>query len=121
MGDFFSNLERGNHAFAWEPRGKWTASKQAIADVCELCDLIHCVDPLRDHPVHFGRSRIAYFRLHGFGKPSMYHYTFSAGEMKDICALVHSLPDTLSRTYVFFNNVTCYGDALKFAGLMQAE
>jgi len=117
---FFSNIDRGSCIFAWEPRGKWAESSQAVVDVCESSDLVHCVDPLRHQPLCFGNRQIAYFRLHGFGEPSMYRYSFSGGELKEICLLVDSLSGSLSRIYVFFNNVTCYEDALKFAGLVNA-
>jgi uncharacterized protein YecE (DUF72 family) len=118
--NFFSNIDRGGRIFVWEPRGKWAESSQAVVDVCESSDLVHCVDPLRNQPLFLGIQQIAYFRLHGFGEPSMYRYSFSGGELKEICSLVNSLSGSLSRIYVFFNNVTCYEDALRFAGLAKA-
>jgi uncharacterized protein YecE (DUF72 family) len=117
---FFSNIERAGRVFAWEPRGKWAESSQAVVDVCESSDLVHCVDPLRHQPLWFGSQQIGYFRLHGFGEPSMYQYSFSRGELKQIGSLVKSLSGSLSQVYVFFNNVTCYEDALLFAELMNA-
>jgi uncharacterized protein YecE (DUF72 family) len=118
--NFFSSFDRESRIFAWEPRGKWAESNQAVVDVCESADLVHCVDPFRDQPLCFGSQRIAYFRLHGLGEPSMYRYSFSAGELGEICSLVHSLSGSLSRMYVFFNNVACYNDALKFAGIVNS-
>jgi uncharacterized protein YecE (DUF72 family) len=118
--DFFSCIDREDHIFAWEPRGRWAESSQAVVDVCESSDLVHCVDPLRNQPLCFGHQQIAYFRLHGFGEPSMYRYSFSDGELKEVCSLVNSLSGSLSRIYVFFNNVTCYEDALRFSALVHA-
>jgi uncharacterized protein YecE (DUF72 family) len=119
--NFFSNISREHLIFAWEPRGKWLESSESVIDVCESSGLVHCVDPLRDRPLCFGNHQVAYFRLHGFGKPSMYHYSFPENELKEISSQVDSLPGSLSRIYVFFNNVTCYEDALKFAGLLDAR
>lgn len=74
---FFGAVERGQCSLAWEPRGTWYDEPQAIVDVCEAGALVHCVDPLRNRPLTF-TGTLAYFRLHGFGKPSMYNYDFSA-------------------------------------------
>ncbi len=116
--DFFSGIERGKLLFAWEPRGKWGESSQAVVDVCESSDLIHSVDPLRNQPLWYGSQRVAYFRLHGFGKPSMYRYSFTEEELKEVAGLAQSFSGSLSRVYVFFNNVSCYEDALRFTGLV---
>lgn len=120
MKSFFSNVERGRHVFVWEPRGSWSKSPQAIVDVCSAFDLVHCVDPLRDQPLSFGHSPIAYFRLHGFGRPSMYSYSFSVEELGRICEYIRSLPTSVHRVYIFFNNVTCYQDGRKFKEMLIA-
>lgn len=118
---FFSEVERGKFVVVWEPRGAWLDNPQMITDVCEECDLIHCVDPFRHQSLSFGKTKIAYFRLHGFGKPSMYHYNFSAKELNELCSAVDSLPHTLQAAYVFFNNVYCYHNAVSFSKLVRGR
>ncbi len=97
---------------AWEPRGKWWDKLDLVKEICSEFNLIHCVDPLRIHPQYFSRKNIAYFRLHGFGKPSMYNYSFNREELYKIKKILISLKK--KRNYVFFNNATMYEDALKF-------
>src|SRR5215213_7943803 len=57
---FFSEIERGEFNFVWEPRGDW--DDRMIKELCEELDLWHCVNP-------FARSTLtparAYYRLHG--------------------------------------------------------
>jgi len=115
---FLSSVERDGLIFVWEPRGQWYEDEGLIAEVCEENDLVHCVDPFRNEPSAFGRKRIAYFRLHGFGKPSMYNYDFSTRELEDLRSTINSLPRSLRAIYVFFNNANCYHNGLAFVGMV---
>jgi len=117
MKAFFSDVERGGFILAWESRGKWLDNPHALAEVCEECDLIHCVDPFRNQALSFSKSNIAYCRLHGFGKPSMYRYNFSEGELRDLRSLVQSMSQARRAIYVFFNNEFCYQNAISFSKL----
>jgi len=117
MREFFLEIDRVDCTLAWEPRGKWNETPQGIAELCESCDLIHCVDPLRNQPLWFGNGRIAYFRLHGFGKPRMYIYDFSSQELRDLLAIVNDISVKVQTVYVFFNNMTCYRNAKEFEGI----
>jgi uncharacterized protein YecE (DUF72 family) len=106
---------------AWEPRGRWYDAPHAIIDVCEECRLAHCVDPFRNRPLSFDGANIAYFRLHGFGKPSMYNYDFSQDELEELRSMVSSLPASLRAVYVFFNNTFCYSNGKAFSQMIQAQ
>jgi len=113
MKKFFRNIETDNITIAWETRGKWWEKPKIIKDLCKELDIINCVDPLRNEPQYFGKANIAYFRLHGFGKPLMYNYTFSDEELEKVKKRVLSLK--CRECYVLFNNFTMYDDALKFS------
>jgi len=57
---------------------------------------------------------MAYFRLHGFGKPTMYNYRFSSEELRKVKAAAQKFKDA----YVLFNNVYMYEQALEFLNLI---
>ncbi|MEM2954782.1 MAG: DUF72 domain-containing protein, partial [Candidatus Nanoarchaeia archaeon] len=97
---------------AWEVRGGWWEKEKLIKEICEEFDIINCVDPFRNTPLYFGKSKIAYFRLHGFGKPSMYNYKFSDRELKRLKEIIDKLK--AKYIYVFFNNFNMYEDAKRF-------
>ncbi len=120
MKSFFSKIDRDNLTCVWEPRGQWYDNPALIAETCEGCRLVHCVDPFRDEPLVFGDEKIAYFRLHGFGKLSMYQYDFSEEELSRLATILNSLPPSLHHIYILFNNVFCYENAMEFSGLLRA-
>lgn len=119
LNTFFSSIERDNLIIVWEPRGSWYESERLIAEVCEENDLVHCVDPFRNQPLVFGRSNTAYFRLHGFGKPSMYNYDFSLQELDNLRGMVDTLSKSVKNIYILFNNALCYSNALDFISLVR--
>jgi uncharacterized protein YecE (DUF72 family) len=118
MRGFFESIDRQQFLVAWEPRGTWYEHPEAIIDLCEEQGLAHCVDPFRNRPLTFAGANIAYFRLHGFGKPTMYNYDFSAGELDALQSIVQSLPRSLKDVYIFFNNAACYANGVAFATLV---
>lgn len=113
MKDFFKNIERDDIIIALELRGKWLEKPKIIKSLCKELDIINCVDPLRNEPQYFGKANIAYLRLHGFGKPLMYNYTFSDEELEKVKEIILSLK--CKECYVLFNNFTMYDDALRFS------
>jgi uncharacterized protein YecE (DUF72 family) len=119
MRSFFKEIEPEDLILVWEPRGKWYDDPGLIAGLCEECGLVHCVDPFRNDALAFGEAKIAYFRLHGFGRPSMYHYDFSGEELRRLHSTLISLPPSLHQSYVFFNNVSCYRNGLEFMELLE--
>ncbi len=103
---FFSRIERGDLRLAWEPRGRWEDG--TIRRLCQELDLVHCVDPFERLPVH---GDLVYFRLHGRGG---YRYRYTDEELAQLrewCA-------TGKETYVLFNNVSMWEDALRFQALL---
>jgi uncharacterized protein YecE (DUF72 family) len=104
---FFSEIERDEFNFVWEPRGDW--DDRMIKELCEELDLWHCVNP-------FARSTLtperAYYRLHGIPR---WRYTFEDGELEELAA---SLPKK-KLSYVFFNNITMKEDALRFEKIVR--
>lgn len=114
MSSFFDRIDRGNLTAVWEPRGTWYDDPPLIERVCKENDLVHCVDPFRNDPLTFGKKEVAYFRLHGFGKPTMYNYNFSNEEMKKLQEKIDSLRGIVGDVYVFFNNEACYRNGITF-------
>ncbi|MEM3030865.1 MAG: DUF72 domain-containing protein [Candidatus Micrarchaeia archaeon] len=111
MKKFFGRADRGKLLFAWEPRGAWWGEEGAVRKICAELDLIACVDPLRNLPPWLAEQPLLYFRLHGFGKPSMYNYRFSDAELAKVKQAVTSLSRS---AYILFNNFAMYEDALRF-------
>jgi uncharacterized protein YecE (DUF72 family) len=103
MKQFFSNIDRGDLNFAWEPRGK-TWDDIVIKEICDELDLWHCVDPFVHRSVTPDKC---YYRLHG--RPR-WRYTHDDDELYDLVSL---LPDD-KLSYVFFNNITMKDDAVRF-------
>ena len=115
--EFFRNIERDHMVFVWEPRGAWHDNAEIIKSLCKKLNLVLCVDPLRNELVC--KKPVAYFRLHGFGKPSMYNYKFSDEELKRLKTIVEETKAT--HTYVFFNNIYMYEDAIRFSKLFKEK
>jgi uncharacterized protein YecE (DUF72 family) len=115
---FFKSIDRGNLVLVWEPRGEWYERKDLIEDVCASCELVHCVDPLRAEPRLVNSAQCNYYRFHGFGIPSMYHYNFSEVELKEI---IHKIRDygLAKDAYLFFNNDACYSNALEMTSMLE--
>lgn len=107
--NFLSRIE-WNGLIAWEYRGR--RNEREIKRLCREYSLLHCVDPLKADALHKG---IGYYRLHGFGKPSMYKYSFSMEELMLI------KKKTREDSYVLFNNMDCYENALKFKELLKGN
>jgi len=106
MEDFFTRAERGGLLFGWEPRGEWKS--QEIEGLCRSLNLIHIVDPFKAQVAY---GLIDYFRLHGKGG---YRYRYSPQELLQLKGWVEEKP-----TYVMFNNVYMFEDALRFAQLLR--
>jgi uncharacterized protein YecE (DUF72 family) len=116
MRAFLSKIERGQLIIAWEPRGEWLQKPELVKKLCKKLDLVHAVDPLRLAPQHLGKRKIAYFRLHGFGKPSMYNYKYSADELKRLAHIVSGLE--AHEVFCMFNNVHMLDDARRFKRIL---
>jgi len=107
MENFFKKIKRKDYIFCWEPRGNW--SDELVEEICKDLDLVHCVDPFKNKPV-FGK--INYFRLHGI---TGYSYRYTEDDLKTLKEMINKIPKP---TYVMFNNVYMYQDALNFKKLI---
>jgi uncharacterized protein YecE (DUF72 family) len=110
MKKFFKKANRKDLVFVWEPRGGWWGKVDLIKEICKEYNIVCCVDPLRNS---YPWQKIAYFRLHGFGKPTMYNYKFSKEELKK----VKEAAKKFKEAYVLFNNIYMYEQALEFLNL----
>jgi len=116
MRRFFSEIDRGGMAIAWEPRGPtWT--DELVEALCKELNLILCVDPFAKPIPRFQET--VYLRLHG--KPPgerLYSYRYSDDDLELLKGWVRSLsPET--RVYCLFNNITMKDDAKRFITLTQ--
>jgi len=112
---FFSKIERRGLAIALELRG-W--SIKGFKQMCEEFDLISCVDPLKDGPLHFSKKKIGYFRLHGGyqGGRINYRYRYTIEDLKDLKNRIEKYEcDT---AYIMFNNVYMKENAKEFIELL---
>ncbi len=116
MTSFLKNINREHLTIVWEPRGKSWENK-IIRKICKKFNLVHCVDPFRREPVYFGKNSIAYFRLHGLGKISMYKYNFSKKELEQLKEKIENLK--VKQTWVFFNNTEMYANAQQFIEILK--
>lgn len=109
--NFLSRFRKQAINIAWEPRGKsW--KEEIVKEICKKANIIHCVDPFRNSPQYFSTKKIAYFRLHGLGKPTMYNYKFSKNELTKLKKIISNL--NAKEVYVLFNNIFMYENALEF-------
>lgn len=119
MENFFENIDREDLILTWECRGDWLKNPRLIKNICKKFNLTHCVDLFRNEPLWFGKRKIAYFRLHGFGLISMYNYNFSENELKQLKEKIDKLNKKLKIIYVFFNNSECYKNGLQFIKILE--
>ena len=103
---FLTDIAREDFSFVWEPRGKWCG--KVITALCEDLDLVHCVDPLESKAAF---SKLKYFRLRG-GRD--YGRQYSDDELARLRELSND------EACVLFNNISMYGDALRFRQLIQS-
>ncbi|HEY0429321.1 MAG TPA: DUF72 domain-containing protein [Pyrinomonadaceae bacterium] len=100
---FFSEIERGDLNFVWEPRGEaWT--EKIVKEICDRFDLWHVVDPFAKRTV---TPEKCYYRLHG---RTGWRYKYEEDELEELVSLLPA--GELS--YVFFNNIYMTEDALTF-------
>ncbi len=101
--NFFTSLS-SEFLYVWESRGNW--NPDTLKKLCEELNLIDGTDPFRRKPV----TERQYFRLHGSPPgETMYSYTYTDKDLTNL----HSF--CRNGTYVLFNNVTMFEDALRFA------
>ncbi|MEM2878351.1 MAG: DUF72 domain-containing protein [Candidatus Hadarchaeales archaeon] len=117
MREFFSKIERGGLALAWEPRGDWNERPDVIRRLCDELQLIHVVDLMRREPL--SEHPVAYIRLHGVNPHEYdYSYRYTDEDLKELAARVRSLAKRHEEVYVMFNNVHMYESAEKLKSIL---
>lgn len=106
---FFTAIDRGGLAFAWEPRGEWADGE--IEALCGELNLIHCVDPFKRPPVY---GDFAYFRLHGI---TGYRYRYTEEDLEQLWEWCCRHEEA----YCMFNNVSMWEAASKFRRLVDGH
>lgn len=102
---FFTEVERNQLNFCWEPRGSaWDDG--LVQDICKRLDLWHVVDPFVKKTTTPDKC---YYRLHG---RTGWRYKYEEDEALDLAEI---LPVNPTRpAYVFFNNRYMLEDAVRF-------
>ncbi len=112
--NFFKNIERENLTLVWEVRWEKDWTEKIVKDVFSGLGINQCVDPFRQNCFHY--KDLIYYRLHGLGR-RMYDYKFSEKELKELIKKVKKEKNT----YVLFNNMSCYEDAMRFSSLWSSS
>ena len=112
--NFFKNIDREDFVLVWEVRWQKTWRKKIVEDLFSELGINQCVDLFRQDC--FFAKDIFYYRLHGLGKPSMYRYKFSDEELKKLVKKVKRLKKD---SYILFNNMEMYRDALRFTKILR--
>ncbi len=105
---FFRSLKDSEFLFIWEPRGGW--SEPTIKTLCSGLGLIHCVDPMEKESL-YGEPQ--YFRLHGGPR---YRHQYAKEELEHLKGMLGK-----KETYILFNNLNMYHDAMAFDRLLKGE
>jgi uncharacterized protein YecE (DUF72 family) len=104
--NFFKSIEREDFIFVWEPRGNWNMNE--IENICKELDLVLCTDPLIRKPME---GKLQYFRLHGIRG---YKYKYTEEDLLNIRSNLNK--EIIS--YILFNNVYMFEDALRFKDMI---
>ena len=118
MRRFFSKIDRGDTALAWEPRSDWKDHPDEIAKLCDELELIHVVDLMRREPV--SKHTIAYIRLHGLNPREYdYNYEYSSAELKELASKARALARKHREVYIMFNNYQMYKNAAQLMKILK--
>ncbi|MDI6820316.1 MAG: DUF72 domain-containing protein [Candidatus Hodarchaeaceae archaeon] len=118
MRKFFSKIDRGKLALAWEPRGDWREHPDEIERLCGELELVHVVDLMRREPV--SKHSIAYIRLHGLNPREYdYNYRYSVTELKQLATKAKALAEKHREIYIMFNNYFMYDNAPQLAKMLK--
>ncbi|ADV65516.1 DUF72 domain-containing protein [Desulfurococcus mucosus] len=102
----------------WEPRGECSERKEVV-ELLGKYGLIHVVDPFKRKPASTPNG-VAYLRLHGRGAgETNYRYKYSDSDLEELYAIIEGIGS--SETYVLFNNVYMFDDAVRFKRLLASR
>lgn len=102
---------------AWEPRGPWLEKVELLEKVSLDTGAIIVTDYLNVPPLAL-HAGVAYTRLHG-SKEEGYRHKYTDEELETLRGIVKGL--RCARTYVMFNNVYMYTDALRFKSMLAGD
>ena len=106
---FFKTIKRDKFKLVWEVRWQENWPQKVVKAFFSKHKINQCVDPFR---FDFCYARdFTYYRLHGMGTFSMYSYQFNKQDLKKLKERLKGKKPT----YVMFNNVWMFEDALKLA------
>lgn len=106
----FDDVDRGDLAVAWEPRGDWSDHPDRVRDICADLGLLHVVDLMRRDPVL--EQSALYTRLHGLNDDRYdYEYDYTDEELDDLAATLEDRAADRDRVYCMFNNYEMYPNA----------
>ncbi|HID60919.1 MAG TPA: DUF72 domain-containing protein [Hadesarchaea archaeon] len=118
MRKFLLEIDRGELALAWEPRGDWDENPEKIEQLCNELDLVHVVDLMRRKPL--SKHSIVYIRLHGLNpREHDYNYDYSMGEIRRLAGKVKKLDEKHDEVYVMFNNFQMYKNASQLIKILK--
>ncbi|TLZ51855.1 MAG: DUF72 domain-containing protein [Methanobacteriota archaeon] len=107
---FFGGITAKGFVPTWEPRGPWPL--HVTERICEDLGLQHATDPFAMDLVDQPR---AYYRLHGSPPgPKMHAHTYTDEDLRRILGFC----DEVDESYVLFDNIAMYGDALRFSAML---
>ncbi len=111
---FFSEAPRDSFIVAWEPRGSWWDKRDLLERAASKADLVVAGDVLRGRLPPLGQDML-YARLHGLGGGEVnYRYKYTDEDLERLKEIVSGWP----RSYVMFNNVYAFDDAVRFKSLL---
>jgi len=119
--DFLGKIDRKGLVVVWETRGpSWDDPhvRERLAKLLRESNMSHVTDPYRAMPTY--TSDVAYFRLHGLGE-RMYYYQYTDAELKRLHQLLEPLEAEGKQTYVLFNNLSMFDDALRFMHYLETN
>lgn len=109
MRRFLRDIDRGDLAIGWEPRGDWSQHPGLVKTLCDELDLLHVIDPFRATSV--GGTDFRYYRLHGRNDdPYDYDYDYSADELLTLQERLTG-QTSADRVYCLFNNYEKFSNA----------
>lgn len=110
---FFRKIKGNGLTLVWEVRWAKDWTREIVKKLFGELEINQCVDPFRQGC--FYSRDLVYYRLHGFGRPSMYNYNYSRKELGE---LAEKTKKEKKPVFVLFNNSYCYQNALDFGKLL---
>ncbi|MEB3806896.1 MAG: DUF72 domain-containing protein [Desulfurococcales archaeon] len=119
LSTFLSKHWPEGYTLAWEPRGEWWDRRDLLEGFNKEFGLLIAGDVLRGRMPPSGQDKL-YTRLHGLGGAEVnYRYKYTVEDLQRLLDIVRSGGWEIS--YVLFNNVFSYEDAVAFKRLYESS